>query len=158
MFVDRALLGNPDARLRRKSKRYAQTPPSPTEETDLLTNRFFFGEEDFDFSLRMREEGKKMACVLNSVIYHKLGASRNGQKKIKFTYFHYLSRFTDVRQHWRNPLKYAVWKFLYSPYVVRVFCFVGASFGQAVKLTFSVICRTWKTEGVSRQDFLSYLN
>ncbi|MDE6694364.1 MAG: glycosyltransferase, partial [Bacteroidales bacterium] len=42
LFVKRELLGYPDARLRKKSKKYAQTPFSPTEKTDLLTNRFFF--------------------------------------------------------------------------------------------------------------------
>ncbi|MBD5388592.1 glycosyltransferase family 2 protein [bacterium] len=124
----------------------------------LLTNRFFFGEEDFDFSLRMQEQGKKMACVLNSVIYHKLGASRDVKKKIKFTYLHYLSRFIDVRQHWNNPLKYAVWKTLYFPYIVRVFCRAGAGFGQAVALTFGVARRARNAQGVSQQDFLSYLN
>lgn len=124
----------------------------------LLTNRFFFGEEDFDFSLRMQEQGKKMACVLDSVIYHKLGASRDVKKKIKFTYLHYLSRFIDVRQHWNNPLKYAVWKTLYFPYIVRVFCRAGAGFGQAVALTFGVARRARNAQGVSQQDFLSYLN
>ena len=41
----------------------------------LLTERFFFGEEDFEFSMRMEAQGVKMACVLDSVIYHKVGAS-----------------------------------------------------------------------------------
>ncbi|MDE7337733.1 MAG: glycosyltransferase, partial [Bacteroidales bacterium] len=124
----------------------------------LLTNRFFFGEEDFDFSLRMQEQGKKMACVLNSVIYHKLGASRDAKKKIKFTYLHYLSRFIDVRQHWNNPLKYALWKTLYFPYIVRVFCRAGAGFGQAVALTFGLARHSRTAQEVSKQDFLSYLN
>lgn len=124
----------------------------------LLTNRFFFGEEDFDFSLRMQEEGRKMACVLDSVIYHKLGASRDAKKKIKFTYLHYLSRFIDVRQHWKNPLKYTLWKVVYFPYIVRVFCRAGAGCGQAVALTFGLARQARKAEGVSKQDFLSYLN
>ena len=66
-FVQRALLGFPDAWLQKKSEHYAAFPHSETEASDVFSNRFFFGEEDFDFSLRMQEEGKKMACVLNSV-------------------------------------------------------------------------------------------
>ncbi|MDE5543908.1 MAG: glycosyltransferase family 2 protein, partial [Bacteroidales bacterium] len=57
----------------------------------LLTNRFFFGEEDFDFSLRMQEEGKKMACVLNSVIYHKLGTTHKNFISKKKIYLYYLT-------------------------------------------------------------------
>ncbi|MCM1530665.1 MAG: glycosyltransferase family 2 protein [Bacteroides sp.] len=158
LFVKRELLGHPDAWLREKSKRYAQIPLSPTDDTDLLTNRFFFGEEDFDFSLRMQKEGRKMACVPSSVVYHKLGSSRNSQKKVKLTYLHYSCRFIDVRQHWKNPLKYALWKILYFPYIIHIFFRVGADFKQSVKSTFELARQTQKMEGVSRQDFLSYLD
>ena len=116
LFAKRELLGNPDARLHKKSKKYAQTPPSPTEKTDLLTNRFFFGEEDFDFSLRMQEDGKKMACVLDSVIYHKEGGARARFLSAGYLYMGHFNRFIDVRQHW-GSVKFFVWKQLYLPYI-----------------------------------------
>ncbi len=116
LFAKRELLGHPDARLRRKSKRYAQTPLSPTDDTDLLTNRFFFGEEDFDFSLRIQEEGKKMACVLGAVIYHKEGGTRAKFFPAGYLYMGHFNRFVDVRQHW-SPVKFFVWKQLYLPYI-----------------------------------------
>lgn len=116
LFAHRSLLGHTDDRLRRRSKRYAQTPPSPTEATDLLTNRFFFGEEDFDFSLRMQEEGKKMACVLSSLVYHREGGTRAKFLPAGYLYMGHLHRFVDVRQHW-GSVKFFIWKQIYLPYI-----------------------------------------
>ena len=152
LFVDRALLGNPDARLRRKSKRYAQTPPSPTEETDLLTNRFFFGEEDFDFSLRMQEEGKKMACVLNSVIYHKLGTARKKFDSNKQVYTYYLNRFVDVRQHYSKTM-FFFWKNIYSPYIRALMKRSGISKTETVYLLRKLRKESMRKDFVSKEDF-----
>lgn len=159
LFAKRELLGNPDARLRRKSKKYAQEPLSSTEATDLLTNRFFFGEEDFDFSLRMREENRKMACVLSSLIYHKLGAARTRFEKTKHIYVHYLNRFIDIRQHWGCSLKFLAWKFLYVPYIVSVFYRSGIrKLYPSIKTTLRMVRHSKRLETVSKQTFLSYLS
>jgi len=60
-------------------------------EGDLLSNRFFFGEEDYEFSLRMKAQKKLMACVPNAVIYHKVGSSRKkmGEKKMLLNGYNY---------------------------------------------------------------------
>ena len=48
----------------------------------IFTDRYFFGEEDFEFSMRMKKRGVHMACVPGSCIYHKVGCSRNKMKAI----------------------------------------------------------------------------
>ncbi|MDE6493663.1 MAG: glycosyltransferase family 2 protein [Bacteroidales bacterium] len=116
LFVKRELIGFPDAWLQKKSKRYAARPHSQTEATDVLSNRFFFGEEDFDFSLRLQDKKQKMACVLDSVIYHKAGESRKQFLPAGHLYMHHLNRFVDVRQHW-HPFKFFIWKLIYMPYI-----------------------------------------
>lgn len=159
LFVKRELLGNPDARLRKRSKKYAQTPLSPTEKTDLLTNRFFFGEEDFDFSLRMQEEGKKMACVLPSVIYHKIGTTRKNFDFKKQIYTYYLNRFIDVRQHWGCSFKFLAWKILYAPYIALIFYRSEIRrWYPSVKTTVKMIRHAKRLESVSKNTFLSYLD
>jgi GT2 family glycosyltransferase len=45
------------------------------ETTGPLTEDFFFGEEDYEFSLRMQKRGLAMACVHQAIVYHKVGAS-----------------------------------------------------------------------------------
>ena len=153
LFAKRELLGNPDARLRRKSKRYAQTPPSPTEKTDLLTNRFFFGEEDFDFSLRMQEQGKKMACVLNSVIYHKLGVSHENFNKTGHRYIYYLSRFINVRQHYTKTMFFA-WKNIYYPYIGALMMRNRVTGKETVCLLRRLRKESMRKDSVSKEDFL----
>jgi GT2 family glycosyltransferase len=44
-------------------------------ETGLLSEKFFFGEEDFDLSWRLMKSHKKLACVYESIIYHKVNVS-----------------------------------------------------------------------------------
>lgn len=68
----------------------------------LLTERFFFGEEDYDFSLRMKKEGVCMACVTTSVIYHKVGSSISADDKTRLGrwYMYYLGRLICARQYY----------------------------------------------------------
>ena len=77
------------------------------EKQRLLTEKFFFGEEDFEFGLRMKKLKVKMACVLDSVIYHKVGGSRKSNaNKIGYTYIYYLNRIINVRDYlprWQFP-------------------------------------------------------
>lgn len=148
LFVKRDLVGNPDAWMKK-----AGTVPEP----GLLTERFFFGEEDFDFSLRMQEEGKRMACVLDSVIYHKHGATQNGFAKTGRIYVHYLNRFIDVRQHWHGGMRFRFWKSLYVPYIVLVFHKYGNSWKRSWIFAKGICRESQVLEGVDRDRFLSCL-
>lgn len=158
LFVKRELLGKPEERLRQKSERFAQKPLSPTYSTDLLTERFFFGEEDVDFSLRMREEDKQMACVLDSLVYHDCSASQKDFAASRKMCVHYMNRFIDIRQHWNNGFKYLVFKLLYTPYIVRLFHIVAReSWISAWRKTLSVIRDASRLESVSKEKYLSLL-
>lgn len=60
---------------------------------ELLYNGFFFGEEDYEFSLRMRKMGITMACVPQSLVYHKVGSSQKNTKDSRglgriYMYYH----------------------------------------------------------------------
>ena len=41
----------------------------------LFTDKFFFGEDDFNFCMRMKKAGIKLGCALNAVLYHKVSSS-----------------------------------------------------------------------------------
>ncbi len=77
-------------------------------ETDgtVFTERFFFGEEDFDFSIRMKRGKKRMACVTDSLIYHKVGAANAKNNIPGKIYLHLLNRYIDIRLQYG---KVAVW-------------------------------------------------
>jgi GT2 family glycosyltransferase len=86
----------------------------------LLTERFFFGEEDIDFSYRLMKQNKRMICALDAVIYHKVGqsfnsCSKNVNKGAIFIY--YLNRFVNMKIQFNNLLIWNIWRFIYSFYI-----------------------------------------
>lgn len=89
-------------------------------EVGLLTERFFFGEEDYEFSLRLRTQNRLLACCYSAIIYHKVGQSiqkRSNQKVLRSTYIYQLSRAIDLRQHW-SPLRWLFWRQLSMTYTL----------------------------------------
>ncbi|HET9949592.1 MAG TPA: glycosyltransferase family 2 protein [Longimicrobiales bacterium] len=74
----------------------------------LLTERFFFGEEDVELSWRLRSEGRgTMLCVPAAVAHHRVGASTrrlaDGSNAPR-THLQYLNRLVFLRSVWgRGP-------------------------------------------------------
>ena len=81
----------------------------------LFTERFFFGEEDFDFSLRMQAEGRKMVCLTEAVIYHKVSATIGQEWNYNKLFVHTMNRAINLKSHY-SSLKFLFWKLLYFPY------------------------------------------
>jgi GT2 family glycosyltransferase len=71
--------------------------------TASLTEDFFFGEEDYEFSLRMKKRGLKMACAHRAVIYHKLGATigRNSRRFGNILVY-YVNRLINTRNYYSS--------------------------------------------------------
>lgn len=92
----------------------------------LLTERFFHGEEDFDFSCRMKEHGKKMACVLTSRIYHKVSVSLSGMDNLGKIYIYYLNRMINMRTRMFRP-EFLLWEQVNRFYVRRMLTRKGFS-------------------------------
>ena len=128
------------------------SPQQLDEEQILLTERFFFGEEDFEFSMSMNAKGVKMACVLDSVIYHKVGASGSRMYGPGKLYLHYLNRFIDIRLH-KSRLFYELWALVNMPLCVRHFYKATKSFKDSVRLFRSLRADARRKEGVSHEDF-----
>jgi GT2 family glycosyltransferase len=88
------------------------------KETGPLTEKFFFGEEDYEFSLRMKKNDINMACVYDAIIYHKVGSSiKKHSDTLNSIYVFYISRLLDTRDyysilHWMI-IKMAI--YLYIP-------------------------------------------
>lgn len=85
----------------------------------LLSERFFFGEEDFELSQRLKRTGYKLACLYDAIIYHKVGCSINDAtcgKIMGQVYIYYLNRFIDMRHYWPKSL-WKTWRFFYFFYI-----------------------------------------
>lgn len=124
------------------------------EEGCLLTERFFFGEEDFEFSMRMCADKVAMACVLDSLIYHKVGSSGMRMNSTGKLYMHYLNRFIDVR-HYFGSLKYVLWLMLNIPLVLFYFYNATHKLIVAIKLLRRLLCDVYSKDGVNQEDFES---
>ena len=118
----------------------------------LFTERFFFGEEDFEFSMRMSKQRVKMACVLDSVIYHKVSASSSRMNVLGKIYLHYLNRFIDIYIN-KSKLFYFFWVLINIPLCILHFYKASHSVVASLKFVWHLLLDVQKKQGVSHSDF-----
>lgn len=84
-------------------------PRRTIEKYGKLTEKFFFGEEDFEFSMRAKKEKLKLASIGEGKVYHKIGIAShkkwesNANKILIFA----LNRLIDIREFY----PYYIWEF-----------------------------------------------
>ncbi|WP_145338952.1 glycosyltransferase family 2 protein [Pantoea sp. PSNIH1] len=66
-----------------------------------FSEKFFFGEEDIELSLRLLKLKAKMICNTKSIIFHKVGSSITGspERLLRKAYIHYLNRLVNMKDH-----------------------------------------------------------
>jgi len=124
----------------------------------LLTERFFFGEEDYEFSLRMRKNKVKMASVLSAKVYHKVSVSSKtvlGQNKIVSAFIGLLSRYVDMKFYYRNSY-WKIWRVVSLGYILPM---LKIKYNVSVKKLFRFVRLLLQYSndhsGVSKDDFFS---
>lgn len=118
----------------------------------LLTERFFFGEEDFEFAIRMQRRGVKMACVMSSQIYHKVHASTSNSNQVGKLYIHFLNRYIDVRQNYSSG-GYLLWRVLNYPLLLRHFVRRSLSLREAFMMARRLVHDAKLKDSVTYEDF-----
>lgn len=90
----------------------------------LLTEDFFHGEEDYDFSLRMRKNKVKMMCVTDAVIYHKVGqtSAKLLDESLRLAFIHYLNRFVNQKKYYPR-LYWRIWRLMALLYILPMLFF-----------------------------------
>jgi GT2 family glycosyltransferase len=83
-----------------------------------FSERYFFGEEDFELGLWMKDHRRRAVCITSAIIEHKVSASigRAGSNPAAKVYVHYLNRLTHMR------LRFGIWRWIlwllpYVPYI-----------------------------------------
>jgi GT2 family glycosyltransferase len=128
-------------------------------EQGLLSERFFFGEEDFELSQRLLRAGVPLACCYGAVVRHKVsrsvnqaaGAAADGlANKVRL---YYLNRFIDMRAFY-PPFVWHVWRFFYLGYAALLLT-LRLHFAplRTARLLHSVWVESAQLTGISRETF-----
>ena len=126
-----------------------------------FSERFFFGEEDFELALWMRERGLTALCLTAAVVRHKVSASFNaaaagvgaeaGASRKAFVYD--LNRFIHMRLRF-GPWRWRLWSAAYMPYVAFTLWRSGAvRAGGLPSFTRRLLERASRMDRVTRADF-----
>lgn len=128
--------------------------------TGLLTEKYFFGEEDYEFSLRQRRIDNKMACNLESVIYHKVSSTALHIQKdmIGKTYHYLLCRMINNREYYSGPHFWLI--FLLSIIYISKYTFTvsGVNFKKGVLNIIKILRDYSKLKFVSKQTYDEYIH
>ena len=125
----------------------------------LLSERFFFGEEDYEFALRMYRKGEKMYIVRKSTVYHKVGSSTSSisaRAVMGRHYVYYLSRLIVAREYY-NCLQFAVIRLLSYRRCIKYFISDGLDAKQAARVVRRLMSDARVKDGVNYDDFKSMI-
>lgn len=125
-----------------------------------FSESFFFGEEDFELSLWMKDNKLKALCLTDRIVHHKVSASSTraaGKRQASKVYVHYLNRFIHMR-HRFGRFRWTLWLMLYLPYVVALFVVKKViPAGEIPSYLGSVLRRAARSDAVTREDFESIM-
>jgi len=125
----------------------------------LLTERFFFGEEDLEFSFRQQLAKRPMACCYSSVIYHKVSASleRMNARTAGNVYLFYLSRLINNRQY-SSPFMFFVKTVLHLGYCAPMAIWrYKLSLRQVLLIVVTLLRELRRLDGIDRDYWLRYV-
>lgn len=126
-------------------------------ELGKLTEDYFFGEEDFEFSLRLKNSKKQMGCSLNAVIYHKVGGSLKKVNTKGKRYINLLNRLINTRKNNRKIL----WPcFLIGALIFNFFILIikeDMKLLESMRFSINLMTDAFKLNGVSQEKFTQIL-
>jgi GT2 family glycosyltransferase len=133
------------------------------ETNGILTERFYFGEEDVDLSWRMRATGSgSMYCWPRSVIYHRVGASLSKKADVGLlpkVYLHYLNRMIFLRRMWGQGYRWQARRVVVHSYFVWKLIFrMGLAPSAAIRIVRDFARDSIEKDGVSAEFFSWLMN
>jgi GT2 family glycosyltransferase len=123
----------------------------------MLCEDFFFGEEDIEFSRRLRKLRLKSICVYDAVVRHKVSESfrkvGGTHAQVGRAYIYYLNRFVHFRRYWPSAA-WNLWRGVYTVYIsillrTRLHC----SIEDIRRFVRQLIVQSTRLRGVDRETF-----
>lgn len=127
----------------------------------IYTEQFFFGEEDYNFSMIAKKKNYKMIVLLKEKILHKVGATIGKEKEnenvyVKF-FVHHLNRFIDMRNFYTKT-KWHIWKCFASGYIFLIIFKESKNIKTSLDYIFSLNYLSLKMNKVTYEDFMMIRN
>ena len=121
-----------------------------------FSERFFFGEEDFELALWMRDHALSAVCLTTAVVQHKVSAAFNaaaGPRQNAKVFIYYLNRFIHMRLRF-GAARWWCWLAAYLPYVAMLLWRSGNwSPGELRAFLRRLVQRSRTMDRVTRDDF-----
>lgn len=89
------------------------------KEYGFLSEDFFFGEEDYEFSLRYAKHKLKMGVLVDTTLLHKVGQSikkADGMGVLSKQFVHHLNRMIDMKRQYSYPMWF-IWRLITAGYI-----------------------------------------
>lgn len=119
-----------------------------------FTEDFFFGEEDFNLCMRYRKAGVKGVSLLQTVIYHKVGASASrASGSAGRTALHYLNRAVDMKRFYPR-FYWRLWRRVYMALVALKCPGWGFTEEEKQKIVDTVFSLSETEDRVTRETYL----
>lgn len=124
----------------------------------LLSERFFFGEEDVELSWRMRSSGPgSMGCWPQAIIYHKVGTSITKMAELSVLpklYCYYVNRMIFLGLIWGKGVRWQAWRLVFSAHIMRLLLFrFGLGPSGALAFVRDLAHDASRRDGVSAEFF-----
>ncbi len=124
-----------------------------------FTERFFFGEEDFELCLWMLDHGKRAMAVTDCIVEHKVSAAftRASRQDAARVFVYYLNRFIHMRLRLGHTAWF-LWLLVYLPYTAQLLLR-----GSSVRLrelpgfVWRLVREAMQHDGVDRDKFMSVM-
>ncbi|MDR2012877.1 MAG: glycosyltransferase family 2 protein [Rhodanobacter sp.] len=121
-----------------------------------FSERFFFGEEDFELALWMKERKLSAVCLTSAVVQHKVGATVERVANIRTqskVFVHYLNRFIHMRLR-LGSLRWWMYIAAYLPYVLFLLWRTGEfNVTSLAGFVRNLLVRARTMNSVTRADF-----
>lgn len=131
---------------------------STVDSIGFYTEKFFFGEEDFNYCQRLKKAGLRCVTVISAVIYHKVSGSVN-KKQMPFNKFilHFTNRIINQKDV-MSKIRWELWRPLYCAAIFVKALRLFRSIPQALKIVRRIISYTSHFDSVPYGLFIEISN
>ena len=123
------------------------------KQTGTLSENYFFGEEDYEFSLRINSMGIQMVCLYDSIVFHKVSSTINKRSTLIGTiYLYYISRLINTR-HYYSKLRWQITRLLAYMYIPFLLVKNGLNPSKSISLLLRINAYVRKNEKINKTEF-----